>query len=154
MEPIETTEPTYYNSSYRHGLDEKRRLQIPAKWRPTKPGFEFTLMVWPKSKEGTCLRMLPPAQMAKMKHDIDVMPNSDPGKVVLKRVIGSDSVQVTLDKNGRICVPETMAKAAEIDGEAVLVGLLDYFEIWNPTRYDRVRASDAVMAPEAFKMME
>ena len=36
----------------------------------------------------------------------------------------------------------------------MLVGLLDRFEIWNPERYGEVRASDAVMATEAFKMME
>ncbi len=60
------------------------------------------------------------------------MPNSDPNKVVLKRFIGSESVQVTLDKAGRICLPEKMAKEAGISEEAVLVGLLDRFEIWSP----------------------
>jgi MraZ protein len=82
------------------------------------------------------------------------MPNSDPNKVVLKRFIGSESIQVALDKAGRICVPDTMAAAAGIKDEAMLVGLLDRFEIWNPQRYEKVRASDAVMAQEAFKMME
>lgn len=154
MEPERTSEATYYNSLYRHGVDEKRRLQIPAKWRPAKAGVEFTLVLWPKSKEGPCLRVLPPREMAELMRDIDAMPNSDPNKVVLKRFIGSESIQVALDKGGRICLPETMAKAAEIGEEAVLVGLLDRFEIWNPQRYERVKASDAVMAQEAFKLME
>jgi MraZ protein len=147
-------EPTYYNSLYRHGVDEKRRLQIPAKWRPAKENFEFTLIVWPKSKEGPCLRALPPEQMAKTLREIDALPNSDPNKVVLKRFIGSESVQVVLDKAGRVCLPDGMAAAAGIKEEAMLVGLLDRFEIWNPERYEKVRASDAVMAQEAFKMME
>ncbi len=43
-------EPTYYNSLYRHGVDEKRRVQIPAKWRPEKTGTELTLMLWPKER--------------------------------------------------------------------------------------------------------
>jgi DNA-binding transcriptional regulator/RsmH inhibitor MraZ len=47
-----------------------------------------------------------------------------------------------------------MAKDAGIDKEAVLVGLLDRFEIWSPKRYENVEASDAIMAQEAFKMME
>jgi DNA-binding transcriptional regulator/RsmH inhibitor MraZ len=47
-----------------------------------------------------------------------------------------------------------MAKAAGITDKAVLVGLLDRFEIWSPERYDRVKAADAVMAAEAFKLME
>src|SRR5216684_1542935 len=154
MEPNDTAEPTYYNSIYPFGVDEKRRVQIPAKWRPTKPGVELTVMLWPKPKEGPCLRVLPPNKMADLMRDIDAMPNSDPNKVVLKRFIGSESVQVTVDKAGRICLPDGMAKAAEIRDEAVLVGLLDRFEIWNPDRYTKVKASDEVMAQEAFKLME
>jgi MraZ protein len=153
MEPKETSEPTYYNSLYQHGVDEKRRLQVPAKWRPAE-SIELTLILWPKSKEGPCLRVLPPKKMADLMRDIDAMPNSDPNKVVLKRFIGSESVQVALDKSGRICLPDAMASAAGIKDEAVLVGLLDRFEIWNPERYEKVRASDAVMAQEAFKLME
>lgn len=154
MEPNETIGRTYYNSLYRHGVDEKRRVQIPAKWRPAESGIEFTLILWPKSKEGPCLRVLPPQEMAELMRDIDAMPNDNPNKVVLKRFIGSESVQVALDKAGRICLPDEMARAAGIQDEAVLVGLLDRFEIWNPGRYDKVRTADAVMAHEAFKMME
>jgi len=154
MEPEETIEPIYYNSLYRHGVDEKRRVQIPAKWRPSKPGTEFTLILWPKAKEGPCLRALPPKQMAALMRDIDAMPNSDPNKGVLKRFIGSESIQVALDKAGRICLPDAMTKEAGISNEAVMVGLLDRFEIWSPDHYEKVRASDAVMAQEAFKLME
>ena len=93
-------------------MDEKRRVQIPAKWRPQKAGTELTLMLWPKAKEGPCLRVLPPAEMAKLMKSIDAMQNSDPNKVVLKRFIGSESVQVSVDKGGRICLPEEMARAA------------------------------------------
>ncbi len=85
---------------------------------------------------------------------LDAMPNSNQNKTVLKRIIGSASTQVTLDKAGRICVPEELAKAADIKGEVVLVGLLDRFEIWEPSRYAKVQAADAVLAAEAFKLME
>ena len=154
MDSEKQSDRTYYNSLYRHGVDEKRRVQIPAKWRPAKAGVEFTLILWPKAKDGPCLRVLPPEEMAELMRDIDAMPNGDPNKVVLKRFIGSESVQVTPDKAGRICLPEAMARVAAIEDEAILVGLLDRFEIWNPERYEKVRASDAVMAQEAFKLME
>lgn len=150
-----TKEPTtYYNSLYQHGVDEKRRVQIPAKWRPADPETEFTLILWPKAKEGPCLRALPPKEMAELMESIDAMPNGDPNKVVLKRFIGVESIQAPVDKSGRICLPENMAKAAGIEDEAMLVGLLDRFEIWNPKRFAAVKASDAVMAHEAFKLME
>ena len=154
MELDETSEPTVYNDLYMHGVDEKRRVQIPAKWRPAQTGTELTLVLWPKAKEGPCLRVLPPQAMAKLMRDVDAMPNSDSNKVVLKRFIGSGSVQVTLDKGGRICLPEKMAKDAGIGEEAMLVGLLDRFESWSPDRYEKVKASDAIMAQEAFKLME
>jgi MraZ protein len=154
MELNETTEPTYYNSLYQHGVDDKRRVQIPAKWRPAKPGTELTLVLWPKAKEGPCLRVFPPEQMAKLVREVNAMPNSDSNKVVLKRFIGSESVQVALDKAGRICLPEKMARDAGLGEEAVLVGLLDRFEIWSLERYEKVKASDAIMAQEAFKLME
>ena len=154
MSAAQTKEPTYYNSCYRHGVDEKRRVQVPAKWRPEEDGVELTMILWPKHQAGNCLRVLPPLEMAQLMADIDAMPNGDPNKVVLKRFIGSESVQVSLDKAGRICLPDEMAKAAGIKDEVVLVGLLDRFEIWNPTRYETVKATDAVMATEAFKLME
>jgi MraZ protein len=154
IEPDNVSAPAYYNSVFRHGVDEKRRLQIPAKWRPTDPGVELTLVLWPKSKEGPCVRVLPAKQMAAMMRDIDAMPNSDPNKGVLKRFIGSESVQAPLDKAGRICLPEAMAAGAGITDQAVLVGLLDRFEIWSPDRYEKVKAADSIMAQEAFKLME
>jgi MraZ protein len=63
-------------------------------------------------------------------------------------------VQVTLDKGGRICLPDEMARKANIMDEVMLVGLLDRFEIWNPDRYENVKAADAVLAPKAFELME
>ena len=153
MSSARTNEPTYYNSCYPHGVDENRRVQIPAKWRPAEPGTELTVILWPQHNAGACLRVLPPSQMAKLNSDLDTMPNSDPNKVILKRYIGSGSEQVALDKAGRICLPEAMARAAGIKDKAVLVGLLDRFEIWNPDRYENVKAADAVLASEAFKLM-
>jgi len=154
MSVAKTGELIYYNSCYQHGVDKKRRVQIPAKWRPEKEGTELTLVLWPQHQAGTCLRVLPPEQMARMKADIDALPNDNPKKGVLKRFIGSGSVQVALDKSGRICLPEEMAHAAGIKDQAMFVGLLDRFEIWSPDRYDNVKAADAVLASEAFKLME
>ena len=60
MSDDKTIPPTYYNSCYRHGVDEKRRVQIPAKWRPEADGVELTIILWPKHQAGACLRVLPP----------------------------------------------------------------------------------------------
>src|ERR1041384_3507930 len=143
-----------YNFIYRHGVDSKRRVQIPASWRPAEQGIEVTLILWPPRAEGACLRVLPPKELAELLASLDAMPNDNPKKTVLKRIIGSESVQVALDKSGRICVPEELARGAGIENEVVLVGLMDRFEIWEPKRYEQVKSADQAMAAEAFKLME
>lgn len=148
-----TTELVIYNGEFHHGVDDKRRVQIPARWTPNKSG-EFTVLAWPKHQAGTCLRVLPPAQMAKLMAEVEAMPNSDPAKPVLKRDIGTKSIQVKLDNAGRICIPDELAKAAEISDKAVVAGLLDRFEIWSPARYTRARQIDAVLEAKAYEMME
>jgi MraZ protein len=149
-----TVGPTVYNSRFRHGVDDKRRIAIPSKWRPSEAGTELTVVLWPKAREGACLRVLPPSKLTELMQSIAAMPNSDPNKCVLKRVIGGESVQVTLDKVGRITVPEEMTKAAGIDKEVILVGLLDQFEIWSPERFEKVRISDEILSQEAFRLLE
>jgi MraZ protein len=149
-----TNEVIYYNSLFRHGVDEKRRVQIPAKWRPTEPDVEFTLILWPNGAQpDASLLVLPPVEMKALAEKIRLMPFADPKASALRRLLGSKSASVALDKGGRICLPESMAKVVGIDKEAVLVGLVDRFEIWSPERYETVSAVDAALLPEAFKLI-
>ena len=46
-----------------------------------------------------------------------------------------------------------MARAAGIENEAVLVGLVDRFEIWNPSRYEASSAVDEQLMSEAFQLI-
>jgi len=138
---------------YRFGVDEKRRLQVPAKWRPEDPS-EFTIIVWPKSPCGPCLRVLPRAAMTKVWDEINAMSNDNPNKGPIKRYIGSESEQLPVDKAGRVCLPEEKVQAADIGKEVVMVGMLDWIEIWNPDRYEKVKAAEASFAAEALKMLE
>ena len=145
-----------YNGLYRHSADSKRRVPIPFRWRPEKSdeSFEFTLIIWPKHQAGTCLRVLPPDQMAKLLGGIDALADSDPNKGVLKRWIGTDSVQAKLDSVGRVTVPEDMAAAADIKDEVVLAGMLNRFEMWNPKRYEQVQSSDKAILSQAIQFLE
>ena len=97
--------------------------------------------------------VLPPPEMQALADKIKAMPFADPKASALRRLLGSKSASVALDKGGRICVPEVMAKAVNIEKEAVLVGLVDRFEIWNPERYEIASAVDAALLPEAFKLI-
>ena len=146
--------PITYNSCFTNSVDAQRRVPIPAMWRPTEPGAEFTMILWPKHAAGECLRVLPEEKFQQLKAGLDALPNSDPNKVFLKRFIGGNSVQVALDSAGRICIPEEMKKAAKIGAKAVFAGLLDCFEVWCPERHAEVQRMDAPRSAAAFEMME
>ncbi len=143
-----------YHSLFSHGVDDKRRVQIPSKWRPSQPDVELTLILWPNGAQAdACLLVLPPMEMDALAAKVRAMPFADPKASALRRLLGSKSASVTVDKAGRICLPETMAKAVDIGSQAILVGLLDRFEIWKPERYETVSAMDAALLPEAFKLI-
>ncbi len=124
--------------------------------QPSQPDVELTLILWPNgSQPDACLLVLPPAEMKALADKIRLMPSADPKASALRRLLGSKSANVTLDKAGRICIPDAMAKLAgiEINEEAVLVGLVDRFEIWNSKRYETVSAVDEALLTEAFKLI-
>lgn len=145
-----------FNFRYRHGVDEKRRVQIPKPWRPEDLEEEFTLLLWAKAPQGACLRVLRRPLYLKLLADIEAMSSSDPLKGVRKRMIGSWSTQVKFDTTGRICIPEALANEAAIlpDQEVVLVGLINLFEIWNPGRFDAVNEADNLSRADVYRDLE
>jgi MraZ protein len=138
-----------YTSRFRHGVDEKRRIQIPARWRPSRPDVEFVLIQWPTG----CLVALPPHEWRKLVNQIKSMDFTDDNAEVLRRLIGGNAAQVTLDRSGRICLPEDMAREVGIEKEALFVGLIDRFEIWSVERGTALSAEDKSKAPEALKAL-
>lgn len=130
-------------------------MQVPSKWRSEEGGDELTVVIWQQyGNVGACLRVLPPQELERVRQTISALPAGDPKKTALRYLIGSDSEQVTLDTAGRLLIPERMAQAAGLEGEVVMVGLLDYFELWNPDRYAKVRVFQEMMAQDAFKLMD
>jgi MraZ protein len=47
-------------------------------------------------------------------------------------LIFSTAERVELDKAGRILIPQFLRQTLQVDGEVILVGADDYFEIWAP----------------------
>ncbi len=140
-----------YSLVYRHSLDDKRRLPVPYRWRP-KEALEFALVVWPKHVAGICLRVFPPGPWAKFRAEIEGMADMAK-KPALKRMIGTNSTTVKLDAAGRLTIPEEMAAQADIRDQAVLVGLIDRFEIWSPARYAEAFGVDSTIWKEALETM-
>jgi MraZ protein len=160
--------PIHYRSWYSHEVDAKRRVQIPAKWRPTasngsKEGevtapeeqeLEFNLIVWPEGEVNeACLLVLPEARWNALVAKLEAMPFGDPKAQKLRRLIGTKSDSVTVDRSGRICLPEWMAKAVGIEQKAMLVGLVDLFQIWSPEKYGATKKEDEQCVNEAFALV-
>lgn len=143
-----------YNSTYRHGVDPKRRVQIPAKWRPSQPEVRFTLIPWPhKGMKSAFISVLPPEVMRELTVKLKGMPYSDPKSQALRRLLGGRSDSIVMDSAGRITIPEEMAIAADVLKDAVLVGTVDRFEIWNPKRHAEMNQTDEALIDEAFGMI-
>src|SRR3989442_14261427 len=116
-QPIELI---YYNSLYRHGVDEKRRVQIPAKWRPTQSEV-LTLVLWPKgTMPEACLLVLPPKEWEALVQKLKAMPFADPKAEALRRFLGKKSDRGTLDKGGGGCFPGVMGQRGAVGHGAVL----------------------------------
>lgn len=113
---------------YQHTVDSKGRLTIPARFRDLlvldgayiTQGFDHNLMV------------LTPRSFDVVYERVNRMSMTDPNARLLKRLIFSNADQVTVDKAGRILILQFLRESASIDGDAVIVGVGDYFEIWSP----------------------
>ncbi|MEJ2759523.1 MAG: division/cell wall cluster transcriptional repressor MraZ [Anaerolineales bacterium] len=116
---------------YRHTIDDKGRLTIPARFRELledgayiTQGFERNLMV------------LTSHGFEAMTHQVNRSSITDPTARALKRLLFSTADWVSPDRNGRILIPQFLRERNQLDGEAVLVGVGDYFEIWTPDAWD------------------
>jgi MraZ protein len=120
-----------FMGQYRHSIDEKGRLTIPARYRDLlvdgafiTQGFDRNLMVWPSAAFET------------ISQRVNQKSITDPTSRLLRRLFFSGGEQVSVDRVGRILVPQFLREQAQMDGEVMLVGVGDYFEIWTPQAWD------------------
>ena len=116
---------------YRHTIDDKGRLTVPARFRDLlvngayiTQGFEQNLMV------------LTSLGFEAITRRVNLNSITDPTARDLRRLLFSTAAQVEPDSNGRILIPQFLRERNQLDGEAVLVGVGDYFEIWTPEHWD------------------
>src|SRR5258705_6064811 len=133
--PDTENKPLYFHEEFRHGIDERRRVMLPARCRPKDPRVVFRVLPWPVAAHA-CLLVLPPDRWDVMVEKVKLTKMQDPKVAALARVLGGTSAALTLDKVGRLSFPENLAKPAALKREPVFVGRLDKFEIWCPARYE------------------
>ncbi len=111
---------------YQHSIDDKGRLIIPARYRELlsngafiTQGFDGNLMV------------LTTETFNAISQNIRGMSITDARARLLKRLLYSSGEQVDVDRAGRILLPQFLRQAAGLDGEVVIVGVGEHFEIWS-----------------------
>jgi division/cell wall cluster transcriptional repressor MraZ len=134
-----------FHGDFQYGVDESRRVMIPAKWRPKDPKVVFTALLWPINVEEFLL-VLPPERWQMLLDALKPKSLNDKRVATLERVIGATSAPLLLDKVGRFCLPDHLALPAGIEREARFVARLGKFEIWSPKRYQTATAQDKSIA--------
>ncbi|MSO40535.1 MAG: hypothetical protein EXQ70_01315 [Solirubrobacterales bacterium] len=120
-----------FHGHFEHSLDAKDRLTVPAKFRAAladgvvlAKGLEPS--VWVFTPEG----------YDKFTQDF-LTAHSPLGKRgrMLRRHFHGYSFDDKLDSAGRVHVPKSLVEHAELKGPCAVVGMQDWFEIWNEDKW-------------------
>ena len=121
-------------STFETSLDAKGRVSVPAPFRHALQGGS-RVFLYPALDGSDCLEGGGDALMLQNQQTLMRMsPNSTARRVFLNRTV-SKAVELKLDDNGRIKVPERQLAMAGIARDLVFVGAMDRFYIWHPDRY-------------------
>ena len=125
-----------FGGEYRHTLDAKNRIFIPAKLREDL-GETFVVA---KDVRTECLKVYSLAGWEAYLEPI-LKQNRNLKERAL-RFLSSSMMQVSPDSHGRITLPKELVEHAGIEGTAVVVGCFDYAEIWAEAAYARIKEQE------------
>jgi len=128
-----------FRGQYEHSLDSKDRLTVPAKFRAALSdgvvlvaGLDPCVWVFPTGGyEGFSEKFIG-----------STSPLSSRGRT-LRRHFQGKAYDEKLDSAGRIRMPKPLAEHAALKGDAVVIGMDDYFEVWDAKRWKKVDAEVA-----------
>ena len=116
---------------YRHTLDEKGRLTIPARFREDLSGGAYLTQGFDCN-----LRVLTETAFEAIYGKLSQMNTTDPTARELRRLILATASQVDLDRVGRILIPQFLRDVASLESDAVIVGVGEAVEIWSPGAWE------------------
>lgn len=111
---------------YRHNLDAKNRLIIPAKFRDSL-GDTFYVT---RGLDG-CLAAYTSESWEEQIAQLAKLPSTNKKARQYVRSITSKAQESTLDSQGRLQLPQYLVELAGIEKACVIVGVSDHFEIWS-----------------------
>jgi len=130
--------------TYHHRIDAKGRLPIPAAFRRALgdgPGASVVVTLLDQ-----CLAVYAPQEWARLEAQLAALPAFGKQVKALTRLLASRASDCELDVQGRILLPPTLRQAAGLERDAVVVGVLNRFEVWSPAAWDGfVRESERLL---------
>jgi MraZ protein len=123
-------------STFINKVDAKGRVSVPAQFRSSLMNDNFLSMVIYESFINDCIEGCDLERIKKISESIDDLdPYSEERDAFATAVLGG-SVQLSIDGDGRVILPENLLKKAKIKDQAVFVGKGSTFEIWHPEKFD------------------
>ena len=116
-----------FTGEYRHTVDEKGRIAVPAKFR-VQLGAGAVVSRWLDA----CLAIHTQGGWDALAAKVAALPITDQNARRFQRLIFAGAAEVELDRQGRILLPAYLREHIDLQNEAVVVGSRDHAEIWVP----------------------
>jgi MraZ protein len=118
----------FYAGEFRHFIDEKNRITIPARWRR---GSAEEFIILPEATHQFLL-VMSPEEFSRMSAAAEADSTvSARDRRVFFRQLHARAQHAIADKQGRLVLPEDLCQKLGLKNEVVLVGGRGRFEIWN-----------------------
>ncbi|AQS55510.1 division/cell wall cluster transcriptional repressor MraZ [Novibacillus thermophilus] len=115
-----------FMGEYRHTIDDKGRIIIPAKFRD-ELGKTFVVT----RGLDNCLFAYPSPEWQQLEQKLKTLPFTRSDARAFTRFFFSGATEVELDKQGRINVPGNLRQYAKLEKECVVLGVSNRVEIWS-----------------------
>lgn len=127
-------------SNFTNKVDSKGRVSVPSQFRNSLVKENMSSMVAYESFVNDCIEGCDIERIQRISDSIDELdPFSEERDAFATAVLGG-SVQLAIDTDGRIIIPENLLKKAKISDSAVFVGKGPTFEIWEPKSFSEYMA--------------
>ncbi len=133
--------------NFTHTIDSKGRLSIPVKFREPI-NVDSKGIVYVTTELDPCLAAYTLSEWDRLLEKIKSLPLMNQGVKEYRRLIYSRATECSLDKQGRILIPQKLRDHAGLDGDTYVIGNDNKIEIWNPERWDKAEARAMEAAPE------
>ena len=119
---------------YRHTIDSKRRIALPAKFRR-----DLGRKVVITRGLDACLFVFSGTQWRSIVEKLNRLSVGQANSRAFGRYLFAGAAEVEVDQLGRILVPSELAAHARLTSQTVLIGVHDRCEIWNEKTWDAYR---------------